>query len=94
MRASLGDETPEGRSILTYVRDRHAIAHDRPESATVIPFTANTRVSGIDHDGHQWRKGAVENIVKSLSAPPPAQFTQSVERVARAWQHTARGHLR
>ena len=84
MRASLGDETPEGRSILTYVRDRHAIAAERPEDAQIIPFTANTRVSGLDHGGNQWRKGAVDNIVKSLSAPPPAQFTQSVERVARA----------
>jgi K+-transporting ATPase ATPase B chain len=83
-RASLGDETPEGRSIVTYVRDRHSIAHERPETAVVIPFTANTRVSGIDHDGHQWRKGAVDNIVKSLASPPPAQFTQAVERVARA----------
>ncbi len=84
MRASLGDETPEGRSIITYVRDRHGISAEREEAATVIPFTANTRVSGLDHDGHQWRKGAVDNIVKSLASPPPAPFTQAVERVARA----------
>jgi K+-transporting ATPase ATPase B chain len=84
MRASLGDETPEGRSILTYVRDRHAITAERPDDAIIIPFTANTRVSGLDQDCQQWRKGAVDNIVKSLATPPPVQFTQSVERIARA----------
>ena len=82
--SSLGDDTPEGRSILTYVRDRHAITPERPAAALIIPFTANTRVSGVDYDGHAWRKGAVDNIVKLTGQAPPAAFTQAVERVARA----------
>ena len=82
--SSLGDETPEGRSILTYVRDRHALAPERPDDATIIPFTANTRVSGLDHAGHAWRKGAVDNILKTLAVAPPSSFAQSVDRVARA----------
>jgi K+-transporting ATPase ATPase B chain len=82
--SSLGDDTPEGRSILSYVRDRHAIAPARPEGAEVIPFTANTRVSGLDHAGHSWRKGAVDSILKQCAGAPPAEFSQSVDRVARA----------
>jgi K+-transporting ATPase ATPase B chain len=84
VRASLGDETPEGRSILSFVRDRFGISHDLPAGATVIPFSANTRVSGIDDAGHAWRKGAVDSVLKLIREPAPAQFTQSVDRVARA----------
>jgi K+-transporting ATPase ATPase B chain len=82
--ASIGDETPEGRSIVTYVRDRHGINLERPADASIIPFTANTRVSGIDSAGHSWRKGAVDNILKASGTTPPAAFTQAVERVSRA----------
>jgi len=82
--ASLGDETPEGRSIITFVRDRHGINLETPADATVIPFTANTRVSGVDAGGHGWRKGAVDSILKLAGITAPAAFTQSVERVARA----------
>ena len=83
--ASLGDETPEGRSIISFIRDRHGITADCPADATIIPFSANTRVSGVDHDGHAWRKGAVDSILKvAKSTEVPAAFTQSVERVSRA----------
>ena len=44
VRASLGDDTPEGRSILSLVRDRHGFTTERPDDAAVIPFTAQTRV--------------------------------------------------
>ncbi len=79
--ASLGDETPEGRSVVTYVRDRYSISLEQPDGATVVPFTANTRVSGLDAGGRSWRKGAVESVV--AAGAPPA-FTASVDRVARA----------
>ena len=82
--ASQGDETPEGRSIVTFVRDRHGINLEVPAGATVIPFSANTRVSGLDADGRSWRKGAVDSIIKLLGSAPPAAFTQAVERVSRA----------
>ncbi len=82
--ASLGDETPEGRSIVTYVRDRHGINLEVPADANVIPFTANTRVSGLDSGGHCWRKGAVDSLLKLGELAAPAAFTQSVERVSRA----------
>ena len=82
--ASLGDETPEGRSILTFVRDRHGVAPNAPDDAQIIPFTANTRVSGVDAGGRSWRKGAVDNILKQATGAPPAALTQAVDRVSRA----------
>ncbi len=83
--ASLGDETPEGRSILAFARDRYAIAPTRPETATIVPFTAQTRLSGLDHDGHSWRKGAVDSVRQWLGgAEAPAGFTAAAERIARA----------
>ena len=82
--SSLGDDTPEGRSILTFVRDRYGITLDRPAEAVVIPFTANTRVSGVDYTGRSWRKGAVDSILKLTGNPAPSAFNQAVDRVARA----------
>jgi K+-transporting ATPase ATPase B chain len=82
--ASLGDETPEGRSILTFVRDRHGISLSPAADAAIIPFSANTRVSGVDQGGHAWRKGAVDSILSTLPGAAPEAFTQAVDRVARA----------
>jgi K+-transporting ATPase ATPase B chain len=82
--ASLGDETPEGRSILAFARDRYAVVSDRPDEAQVIPFSANTRLSGLDLSGHSWRKGAVEQVLKLTGTAPPASFTAAVDRIARA----------
>ena len=81
--ASLGDGTPEGRSILTYVRDRLSITREQPATATVVPFSANTRVSGLDVDGQSWRKGAVDNIVKLVGGTAPDAFRASIDRIAR-----------
>ena len=83
--ASLGDDTPEGRSIVSFVRDRYSITRDQPDRATVIAFSANTRVSGLDAGSHAWRKGAVDSVMKlNPDAAVPSAFTQSVDRVARA----------
>jgi len=82
--SSLGDDTPEGRSIISFVRDRYGFSAERPADATIIPFTANTRVSGLDHAGKSWRKGAVDSILKLTTGAAPSAFTQSVDRVARA----------
>ncbi len=81
--ASLGDDTPEGRSILTYVRDRHGLTVDRPADATVVPFTAQTRVSGLDSGGRSWRKGAVDSVL-AMTGAAPAAFSAAVDKVARA----------
>ncbi|MEO9189182.1 MAG: potassium-transporting ATPase subunit KdpB, partial [Acetobacteraceae bacterium] len=82
--ASLGDDTPEGRSILTFARDRYAISRERPIEAAVIAFSATTRLSGLDHDGRSWRKGAVDSVLATVRGSAPAAFTASVERIARS----------
>ena len=84
VQASLGDETPEGRSILAYVRDRLGITAEQPAGATVVPFSANTRLSGIDAGGRSWRKGAVDSVVTQTGQPAPAALTTTVDRIARA----------
>ena len=81
--ASLGDDTPEGRSILTFVRDRQGFSADLPGDGAVVPFSANTRVSGLDAGGRSWRKGAVDSVL-ALAGTAPAEFTAAVDRVARA----------
>ena len=83
--ASLGDETPEGRSILALAREKYSILIDRPAGASVVPFSASTRLSGVDYDGHVIRKGAVDQVL-ALTGNVAAQpsFTQAVDRIARA----------
>ena len=63
--ASLADETPEGRSIVVLAKEKYGIrGRDMAElSATFVPFTAQTRMSGIDASGMSVRKGAVDSIL-------------------------------
>lgn len=63
--ASLADETPEGRSIVVLAKEKYAIrGRDMAGlKATFVPFTAQTRMSGVDLDGSQIRKGAVEAVL-------------------------------
>ncbi len=82
--ASLGDDTPEGRSILSFARDRFGVVHETPAGATVVPFTANTRVSGLDAGGRSWRKGAVDSVLALTGGTTPPAFTQAVDRIARS----------
>ena len=83
--SSLGDDTPEGRSILAFARDRYGITPERPADAAIIPFSANTRLSGLDHGDRAWRKGAVDSVLRTIGdEPAPAPFLQAVERIARS----------
>jgi K+-transporting ATPase ATPase B chain len=63
--ASLSDETPEGRSIVVLAKEKYGLrARDMaPLNAKFVPFTAHTRMSGIDIDGSSIRKGAVDAIL-------------------------------
>src|SRR6202049_1928266 len=63
--ASLADETPEGRSIVVLAKEKYGIrGRDMAElAATFIPFTAQTRMSGVDASGSSVRKGAVDAIL-------------------------------
>ncbi|MBV9509388.1 MAG: potassium-transporting ATPase subunit KdpB [Caulobacteraceae bacterium] len=85
--ASLADETPEGRSILELGREKHGLAPELPEAATAVPFSASTRVSGLDVAGTSWRKGAVEAIYRLVGLDPkavPSEVAATVDRIARA----------
>jgi K+-transporting ATPase ATPase B chain len=82
--ASLGDDTPEGRSILSFARDRYDISLATPDDAAIIPFSANTRMSGIDTGGKSYRKGAVDSVLAALGVAPDSAFTESIARIARA----------
>ncbi len=69
--ASLADETPEGRSIVVLAKEKYGIrGRDLAEvGASFIPFTAQSRMSGVEA-GHSWiRKGAVDSILNFLNAP-------------------------
>ncbi|TXM65726.1 potassium-transporting ATPase subunit KdpB [Methylobacterium sp. WL12] len=72
--ASLADETPEGRSIVVLAKEGYGIrARDMGHlDATFVPFTAQTRMSGVDLAGAQIRKGAVEAIVAAAGGGPVA----------------------
>ena len=63
--ASLADETPEGRSIVVLAKTRHGLrGRDIHElKATFLPFTAQSRMSGVDMEGRQIRKGAAEAVM-------------------------------
>jgi K+-transporting ATPase ATPase B chain len=86
LMASLGDETPEGRSIVELARNQGQTAQ-APKGAEIIPFSAVTRQSGLNADGHSWRKGAVDAVLKSLgltAADMPAEVAAAVDRIARS----------
>jgi K+-transporting ATPase ATPase B chain len=86
--ASLADETPEGRSIVVLAKERFGI-RERELSGPheFIPFSATTRMSGLDVDGRQIRKGAAEavrNWVMEQGGTPPDGLQEIVDRIARA----------
>jgi len=60
--SSLADETPEGRSIVTLARERYGVAERTLGDATLVPFTAQTRMSGVDLGGRRIRKGATDSV--------------------------------
>ena len=78
--ASLADETPEGRSIVTLVKDKMGMAGGASTAgATFVPFTAQTRMSGVDLGGRAVRKGAVDAVIAHVEAQGghvPAQLRQ------------------
>ena len=76
--ASLADETPEGRSIVVLAR-RLGADGQQPADMTFIPFSANTRMSGVDVDGRHIRKGAVDAISAWCGCPTPKELPQLIQ---------------
>ena len=86
--ASLADETPEGRSIVVLAKERFAIRErDMGEGHTFIPFSATTRMSGLDLGGRHIRKGAAESIkrwVTDQGGTVPSDLDPIVDRISRS----------
>jgi K+-transporting ATPase ATPase B chain len=82
--SSMGDDTPEGRSILALARDKYSIIPQTPREMELIPFSANTRMSGVDFATKTYRKGAVDSVLKSIGTTGDTQFTEAVARIGRA----------
>jgi K+-transporting ATPase ATPase B chain len=87
--ASLADETPEGRSIVVLAKEKYSIRERDVEKlgATFVPFTAQTRMSGVNMNGRAVRKGAADAIeahVKTLGGTVPPEVRASVDSIAKA----------
>jgi K+-transporting ATPase ATPase B chain len=86
--ASLADETPEGRSIVVLAKQYGIRERDvQALGARFVPFTAQTRMSGVDLDGRRVRKGAadaVERWVRGLGGELPSAVKETVSRIARS----------
>jgi K+-transporting ATPase ATPase B chain len=87
--SSLADETPEGRSIIVLAKEKYGMrGRDlAPHEAHFIAFTAQTRMSGVDFDGREIRKGAVDAIESYVasngSASAPKELREIVERISK-----------
>jgi K+-transporting ATPase ATPase B chain len=84
--ASLADETPEGRSIVVLAKNfgiRAREIHELP-GAQFIPFTAQTRMSGVDFEGRQIRKGASASVQQFVGGTLPAAVESAVENISRS----------
>jgi potassium-transporting ATPase ATP-binding subunit len=85
MMASLA-ETPEGRSIVDLALEK-GLSGVPPKDSTPVPFSATTRLSGLDAGADSWRKGAVDAILKMIGLSPaqvPAEVSAAVDRIARS----------
>ena len=86
--ASLADETPEGRSIVVLAKEKFGLRERALHEldAHFVPFTAQTRMSGVDIHGRKIRKGAVDairNHLAAVGATLPAALTKAAEDIAR-----------
>jgi K+-transporting ATPase ATPase B chain len=83
--SSLADETPEGRSIVTFVGEHYGLQPREVENATLVAFTAQTRMSGIDTDGHAIRKGAADSVrrwVEEQGGRVPPELSTIVDGIS------------
>ena len=91
--SSLADETPEGRSIVVLAKEKYGLrgqtvgaSDEAPEGARFIPFTAQTRMSGVDLDGTSIRKGAPDTmlaLIRQAGKIIPSDLNSTIEAIAR-----------
>ena len=86
MMASLADETPEGRSIVDLALER-GLTGVPPQGSQPVPFSATTRISGLDAGADSWRKGAVDAILRTVGMKAddmPGELASAVDAIARS----------
>lgn len=88
LMASLTDETPEGRSIVVLAKQKYDLRmRELPQNAESVPFSAETRMSGVNVGGSAYRKGAADmiiNFVKSKGGSIPPELEKFVTGIARS----------
>ena len=86
--ASLADGTPEGRSVVLLAKEKYGLSRERPTAAEVVEFSAETRLSGLNLAGQQFRKGAADStvtFVKKLGVTTiPGDLAEIVDKIARS----------
>ncbi len=87
--SSLADETPEGRSIVVLAKEKYNLrGRDMSQQeARFVPFSAYTRMSGVDLDGRSLRKGATDAIIKFVKeqgGTVPGDFSETSDRISRS----------
>lgn len=86
--SSLADETPEGRSVVVLAKEKFGLRGRtlQDKNMTFLPFTAATRMSGVDYDGHEIRKGAADSVrayVEAASGGYSEECDRIVKEIAR-----------
>ncbi|MEE4734085.1 potassium-transporting ATPase subunit KdpB [Pseudomonas alliivorans] len=84
--ASLADETAEGKSIVEFLRNLHPMSEPTLSSVTAVPFSADTRLSGVDYQGHVYRKGAVDSLLAFINlqrSDLAAPLAREVDKIAK-----------
>jgi K+-transporting ATPase ATPase B chain len=83
--SSLADETPEGRSIVVFAKERFGLRERELVGADLVPFTAQTRMSGVDMDGRSVRKGAADAVrrwVEEQGGTVPPEIGDTVDSIS------------
>ncbi|KIQ06500.1 MULTISPECIES: potassium-transporting ATPase subunit KdpB [Pseudomonas] len=85
--ASLADDTPEGKSVVEYLRALHPMQEPARTDLQAVPFSAETRLSGVNWNGMQYRKGAVDAVLNWLAmsrADMPEVLAREVQQIAQS----------
>lgn len=84
--ASLADDTAEGKSIVEYLRNLHPMVEPQPADLTAVPFSAETRLSGVDYQNRVYRKGAVDSLLAFVDMQRtdlPAALAREIDGIAK-----------
>ena len=84
--ASVADDTPEGKSIVALAVEKYGLAHEVEKAArgSFIAFSAQTRMSGLDLQGREIRKGALDAVLRYSGQPAGSALSTAVERIAKS----------